>query len=73
MKELEDIFIREIERLNTASKRGALDIEDVRKLDMLTRAWKSYSGNQIVEESDPLEGMTLEQKLALASMDIEGD
>ena len=73
MKELEDIFKREIERLNVASERGPLDIDDVKKLDLLTRAWKSYSGNQIVEDLEPLKGMTAEEILALAKMDVGED
>ena len=73
MIELQEIFLREINRLNDASKKGPLDMDDIKKLDLLTRSWKSYSGNQIVDDKDPLDGLTAQEILELARSSIEVD
>ena len=68
MKEIKDLFVREIERLNTVSKERALDQDEIKALVALTTAWKSYNNNEITENED-LSSIPLDELLALMKDD----
>lgn len=42
-KNLQKIFDLEIERLTTAAIHGSLELEDIKKLEALTRAYRTFN------------------------------
>lgn len=67
MKQIEEIFKREAERLDALSKDNLLDAEGIRRLVALTHAWKNYSGSPIDSKSSSLDHLSLEELQRLAS------
>jgi hypothetical protein len=60
---LDDILQREIERINEVSKKGPLETDEVKRLEILVRAYKQYSA-PAVEDDSPLAGLSSEDLLA---------
>jgi hypothetical protein len=73
MKLMQDIFVRELERLDKDSREGPLEIEDVRKLECLARAWRSYCAAKIEKEADDLSEYTTDELLAIARGETQGE
>ena len=65
----EDLIIRELTRLNEQSLAGPLDIEDCRKLEVLSRSWRSYNGAKLGEKKVDLGEMSVADLLALARIE----
>jgi hypothetical protein len=61
---LDRIFERELNRLDEASKKQALDLEDLRRLDLLTRSVKSLQDTP-VEEEDTFKDLSSEEIIKL--------
>lgn len=72
MKELLDqIFEREVKRLDQRSQKEPLDVEDLRKLDILTRALRQY---QVPEKKDEsLDELTTAELIALVRGGDDGE
>jgi hypothetical protein len=66
VKFFESIFTREIARLDKESQEGALDLEAIRRLETLTRAWKAYSASKIEEGSKDPVNLSEEDLIKLA-------
>jgi hypothetical protein len=58
MDKVAKLFANEFDELIEKQKREGLTIADVRRLDILSRAWRSYSSNQIKEEGEDLSGVS---------------
>jgi hypothetical protein len=71
MKEFENIFRREIERLEAESVSNGLDMDGTRKLEALARAWRHYSAAKLEEKKEELDGLSPEQLLVLAKGEAE--
>lgn len=68
---LDEIFAREIARLDEISKERPLNMDEIKALETLTRALKSYQA-PTVKSADPLEGLTTEQLLEIVGGDNGG-
>jgi hypothetical protein len=73
MKELEQTFILEIQRLYEKAKQGPLDANDVNILVKLTSAWKNYQGAQIDDKVDDFDELSTEDLLLLARDEVEDE
>ena len=74
MKELEDIFKIELQRLKAKASAGPLNPEDTNKLLKLTAALKNYKSSPIDEEDIRLDDLSVEEQIRLARMEIkDGD
>jgi hypothetical protein len=73
MKELEQTFILEIQRLYEKAKLGPLDSNDVNILVKLTSAWKNYQGAQIEDNVDDFDNLSTEDLLALARDEVSDE
>ena len=71
MKELEDTFKIEIQRLHNAAMEGPLSLEDTNKLVKLTAALKNYLGNPLQEDEAGLSGLSMDEILELANMKVD--
>ena len=61
---LDQIFERELTRLSEASTRGTLEMEDIKKLEILTRALKQYQAPE-KKQDNPFESLSTEDLLKL--------
>jgi len=59
------IFKREIERLNTKSIEAELNIDDLKRLDILTRSLKQYTPQEIERDNNPLDQLDVNQLLTI--------
>ncbi len=68
---LKQIFDKQIAELHHTASQGPLDMDDVKKLETLTRAWKTYNNTEYRDREDEL-GATLsdEELMALATQDV---
>lgn len=66
-KNLQKIFDLEIERLTELAIHGSLELEDIKKLESLTRAYRTFNTTTPKDE-DEVEGLALstEELIALA-------
>jgi hypothetical protein len=69
-KTLEEIFQRELARIEEASKNGPLDIDDLKKVEILTRSLKQIEDP--IEKDKELDWLTNDQLLALANLSKRG-
>jgi hypothetical protein len=71
---LEEIFATELEHLHTSSKNRKLSLEEVKKLETLTRAWKTFNTTKAepIDESQGESELTTQELLSLARMQDEG-
>lgn len=69
MKELEQTFKIEIKRLYEKALVQPLDMDEIKKLESLTRSWKAYSGSRIDDEESITHELTKEELTALANME----
>ena len=67
---LEQIFMRELERLDEISKKGALDMDELKRLDLLTKSLKQYQKPQDNDE-DSLENLSVDDLIKLANWEEE--
>jgi hypothetical protein len=65
-KTFENIIVREVERLDTESRLGGLEMESVRKLEILARSWRAYSASKIERAADDIGTLSAEDLIALA-------
>lgn len=67
---LRDIFDTQVRLLHEKSKQSQLDSEDIRKLETLTRAWKTFNSTETKVNSveDKLADMSIEDLLSLAKI-----
>ena len=73
MKEmLEQVFARELARLDAKSKEQPLDLDDLKALSLLTQYLKSYQ-EPAKQEINLLKDLTSEQLLALVNMAEDGN
>lgn len=65
---LRAIFETQVQLLHKKSQQSELDTEDIRKLETLTRAWKTFNSTETKKDSveDKLADMSLEDLLSLA-------
>lgn len=68
---LESIFEIEISRLHGLALSRPLNDLEVKKLDMLTRAWKTYNSTQAEAKRSEDVPLTDDELLALARSDIK--
>jgi hypothetical protein len=61
---LEEVFARELERLNEKSLQGPLSLDDLKALSLLTQSLKSYT-EPAKAPDNPLKDLTTEQLLQL--------
>lgn len=66
MRQIQDIFKREADRLDQLSKENQLDADGLRRLVALTHAWKNYAGSPIAETGAALDHLSLEELQRLA-------
>lgn len=66
MKQIEDIFLREANRLDDLSKQNLLDKDGIARLVALTHALKNYSGSPIETKGTALDHLSLEDLKELA-------
>jgi hypothetical protein len=52
MQRIQDLFEREFDLLIGKQASEGLELADLRKLDLLTRAWKSYVSNPIKKSEE---------------------
>ena len=60
---LDSIFERELKRLDEASQKESLDLDDLRRLDILTRALKQYQ-EPTKEAESPLSQLSSDELIA---------
>ena len=65
-KVLDGIFERELKRLDGISQERALNLDELKSLDILTRSLKQFQ-EPAKQEENPLAGLTNEQLLQLVS------
>jgi hypothetical protein len=67
-RNLQDIFDREVERLAAQSKKGPLDIEQLKALETITRTYRTYNSTKQKDNDQDTAGapLTTEELLALA-------
>ncbi len=65
-KTFENIIVREVERLDTESRLGGLEMESVRKLEILARSWRAYSASKIERATDDIGTLSAEDLVAIA-------
>ncbi len=66
MKQIEDIFLREAQRLDDLSKQNLLDKDGIARLVALTHALKNYAGSPIEAKGTALDHLSLEELQELA-------
>jgi hypothetical protein len=54
------LFANEFDLLIEKQTKEGLTIEDLRKLDILSRSWRAYSSNQIKDEGEDLTNVSNE-------------
>jgi len=62
--------MRELERLDEISKKGALDMDELKRLDLLTKSLKQYQKPQDSEE-DSLQDLSIDDLIKLANWEEE--
>jgi formate dehydrogenase maturation protein FdhE len=67
MKQIQNIFQREADRLDKLSQDNQLDADGLRRLVALTHAWKNYAGSPIADNQAALDHLSLEELQALAN------
>ena len=70
MKELTTIFMSQIQLLHKKAEKlaeegKALELSDLRKLESLTKAWRTYQGAEIDAADETLSDMTSEELKAV--------
>ena len=70
MKELQDILIKEIKRVHARCSQGELDIDDLKKLESLTKSWRTYFGTEIDTQKNELTEMSVEDLVKMAKGEI---
>ena len=68
---LRDIFARELARIEEASKTGALEMEDLKKVEILTRSLKQLEDPP--RATSPLDDISNEDLLLLARLEAVHD
>ena len=65
---LEQIFASEISRLHDIARNGGLSVDEVKKMEVLTRAWKTFHSTEVKEKEVISEetNLSTEELLALA-------
>jgi hypothetical protein len=68
MKEIKEILIMGVRKIHSKAQQngGELGMDDLKRLESLTRSWKSYFGAEIDAAKDDLESMSLEELFELA-------
>lgn len=66
MKQIEDIFTREANRLDDLSKQNLLDKDGIARLVALTHALKNYAGSPIETKGSSYDHLSLEELKELA-------
>lgn len=66
---LREICARELGRLNTSSEAGSLSLDDVKKLEILTRSLKQLEDTP--KDAETLETVTVEDLLRLAKLEAD--
>lgn len=61
MKEIQEILILEIRRIYERCKVEELEASDLRRLESLTKSWRTYFGTEIDEAKSDLEGMSVSE------------
>lgn len=66
---LKEIFEIQVGLLHDKAQFAELDQEDIKKLETLTRAWKTFNSTEVKKTSsdEAFKDMTVEQLLKLAS------
>lgn len=74
MRDADIIFNIEIERLRKEAAQGPLDMDALRRLEILTRSYKNYSGTNLPKDDpeDDLDDKSLEELIRLAQGDLNG-
>ena len=60
MNKVEKLFANEFDLLVQKQAKEGLTIEDLRRLDILARSWRSYAANQIKDEGEDLTSVSNE-------------
>ncbi len=50
MQQLDDLFRIELTRLSTLAQKGPLEVEDLRRLESLTRSLKNYTSSPLKDK-----------------------
>lgn len=68
MKEIKEILIMGVKKIHerAANNGGELEMEDLKRLESLTKSWKTYFGAEIDNTKEDLEDMSLEELMKLA-------
>ena len=63
MKEIREILIMGVKKIHAkaAQNDGELGMDDLKRLESLTRSWKSYFGAEIDAAKEDLDNMPLEE------------
>jgi len=70
-KNLQKIFDLEIERLTDMAVHGSLELDDIKKLEVLTRAYRTYNTTTPKDAEEPEEiDLTKEELIALAKPNL---
>ena len=69
INKLDEIFKRELDRLDKLSQIEALSIDDLRRLETLTRSLKNYIKDEN-EDREDLDYLSKDQLIALATMEL---
>ena len=65
MDAMKSILTREIERLNDISKEQPLSTAEIVNLDKLASAWNKYYGKDLIDPTEGMEQMSVEQAIEL--------
>lgn len=66
MKEMKHILQLEVKRIHEAAVEGPLTFEDLKRLESVTKSWRTYFGTEINIVEDDLSSMSLDELLELA-------
>lgn len=66
MKLMKEILITEIKRIHADAMEGPLEMDQLKRLESLTKSWRAMFGTDIEMINDDLNGMSLNEVLELA-------
>lgn len=66
---IQSLFQRELERLEIKSKEAPLDMEDLKRLEILTRSLKQHSKQEQPPQEDELANLTTEELIKFIRQD----
>lgn len=66
MKEIQEILIKEVKRIHARAIVAELEMDDLKKLESLTKSWKTYFGSEIDEAKSDLASLSLDELRAIA-------